>query len=166
MGCSPWDRKESDMTERLHFHVLEKEMAAHSSVLAWRIPGMEESGGLPSVGSQSRTRLQRQQQQCLPHCRALQVAPSDQSSHSVVSNSGTPCTAARQASLSVMSSQSLLKLMAIQSVMPSNHLILCRPLLLSPSIPPSIRVFSDESALRIRWPKYWSFSVSISPSNE
>ena len=63
-------------------------------------------------------------------------------------------------------SRSLLKLMSIESVMPSNHLILCRPLLLLPSIFPSIRVFSDESALRIRWPKYWSFSFSISPSNE
>ena len=66
----------------------------------------------------------------------------------------------------VTNSQSLLKLMAIMSVMPSNHLILCRPLLLLPSIFPSIRVFSNESVLRIRWPKYWSFSFSISPSNE
>ena len=78
----------------------------------------------------------------------------------------TPWTAARQASLSVTNSQSLFKLMSIESVMPSNHLILCRPLLLLPSIFPSIRVFSNESALRIRWPKYWSFSFSISPSNE
>ena len=76
----------------------------------------------------------------------------------------TPQTAAHQASLST-SSWSLLKLMSIESVMPSNHLILCRPLLL-PSIFPSIRVFSDESVLCIRWPKYWSFSFSISPSNE
>ena len=78
----------------------------------------------------------------------------------------TPWTAAHQASLSITSSQSLLKLMSIQSVMPSNHLILCCPLLLPPSISPSIRVFSNESALRIRWPKYWSFSFSISPSKE
>ena len=78
----------------------------------------------------------------------------------------TPCTAARQASLSITNSWSLLKLMSIESVMPSNHLILCRPLLLLPSIFPSIRVFSNESALHIRWPKYWSFSFSISPSNE
>ena len=76
----------------------------------------------------------------------------------------TPWTAARQASLSITNSRSLLKLMSIESVMPSNHLILCRPLLL-PSIFPSIRVFSKESVLRIRWPKYWSFSFSISPSN-
>ena len=78
----------------------------------------------------------------------------------------TPWTAARQASLSITNTHSLLKLMFIESVMPSNHLILCWPLLLLPSIFPSIRVFSDESVLRIRWPKYWSFSFSISPSNE
>ena len=78
----------------------------------------------------------------------------------------TPWTAARQASVSITNSQSSPKLMSIESVMPSNHLILCcRPLLL-PSIFPSIRVFSNESALRLRWPKYWSFSFNISPSNE
>ena len=73
---------------------------------------------------------------------------------------GTPWTAARQASLSFPISQSLLKPVCIESVMPSNHLIFCRPLLLLPPIPPSIRVFSSESALHIRWPKYWSFSIS------
>ena len=78
----------------------------------------------------------------------------------------TPWTAACQASLSITNFQSLLKLMSIKLVMPSNHLILCRPLLLLPSIFPSIRVFSNESVLRIRWPKYWSFSFSINPSNE
>ena len=78
----------------------------------------------------------------------------------------TPWTASCQASLSITNSQRLLKLMSIESVMPSNHLILCRPLLLPPSIFPTIRVFSNESVLRIRWPKYWSFSFSISPSNE
>ena len=78
----------------------------------------------------------------------------------------TPWTAARQASLSITNSQSLLKLMPIESVMPSNHLILCHPLLLPPSIFPKIRVFSNESVLHIRWTKYWSFSFSISPSNE
>ena len=77
-----------------------------------------------------------------------------------------PWTAAGQASLSLTNSRSLLKLMSIESAMPSNHLILCRPLLLPPSIFPSIRVFSNESTLHIRWPKYWSFSFSISPSNE
>ena len=78
----------------------------------------------------------------------------------------TPWTAARQASLSITNSWSLLKLMSIESVAPSNHLILCHPLLFLPSIFPSTRVFSNESVLRIRWPKYWSFSFSISPSNE
>ena len=78
----------------------------------------------------------------------------------------TPWTAALQASLSITISRSLLKLMSTESVMPSNHLILCRPLLLPPSIFPSIRVFFNESALGIRWPRYWSFSFIISPSNE
>ena len=86
---------------------------------------------------------------------------SAQFSYLVVSDSVWP-----QASLSITNSQSLLKLMPIESVMPSNHLILCRPLLLLPSIFPSIRVFSNESVLCIRWPKYWSFSFSIIPSNE
>ena len=78
----------------------------------------------------------------------------------------TSWTAARQASLSITKSQSLPKLVSIESVMPSNHLILCRPLLLLPSIFPRIRVFSNESAPRIGWPKYWSFSFNFSPSNE
>ena len=78
----------------------------------------------------------------------------------------TPWTAACQASLSITNSQSLLKLTSIESAIPSNHLILCHPLLLLPSIFPSIRVFSSESVLHIRWPKYWSISFSISPSNE
>ena len=78
----------------------------------------------------------------------------------------TPWTAARQAYLSITNCRSLPKLMSIESVMPSNHLILCGSLLLLPSIFPSIRVFSNESALCIRWPKYWSFSFNIGPSNE
>ena len=78
----------------------------------------------------------------------------------------TPWTAAHQASLSITNSRSLLKLMSIESLMPSNHLILCHPLLLLPSIFPSIRVFSNESILHVRWPKYWSFSFNISPSTE
>ena len=85
---------------------------------------------------------------------------------SCVRLSVTPWTAARQASLSFTISQSLFRLMSIESVMPSNHLILCHPLLLPPSVFPSIRVFSNESVLRIRWPKYWTFSFSISPSSE
>ena len=96
-------------------------------------------------------------------CCTLQ---SVQFSHSVVSDSATPFNVARQASLSITNSWSLLKLMSIESMMPFNHLILCRPLLLLPSIFPRIRVFSNESILCIRWQKYWNFSFSISPSNE
>ena len=93
-------------------------------------------------------------------------AQSVQFSRSVVSDSATPWTVARQASLSITNSWSPLKPMSIESMMPSNPLILCCPLLLLPSIFPSIRVFYNESALRIRWPKYWSFSFNVSPSNE
>ena len=90
-----------------------------------------------------------------------------QFSRLVASDSATPWIAAHQASQSITNSRSLLKLMPIESVMPSSHhLILCRPLLLLPPIPSIIRVFSNESTLRMRWPKYWSFSFSISPSNE
>ena len=89
-----------------------------------------------------------------------------QFSRSAMSDSVTPWTAASQDSLSITNSQSLLKLMSVKSVMPSNHSILCHPLFLLPSIFPNIGVFSNESALGIRWPKYWSFSFDISPSNE
>ena len=89
-----------------------------------------------------------------------------QFSYSLLSNSATPWTAACQVSLSITNSRSLLKLISFELVMPSNHLILCRPLLLPPSVFPSIRVFSNESALCIRWPKCWSFSFNIGPSNE
>ena len=98
-------------------------------------------------------------------CRAL-VQFSSVHSLSHVQLFVTPWTTAHQASLSITNSGSLLKLMSVELVMPSNHLILCRPLLLLPSIFPSIRVFSNESVLHIRWPKYWSFSFSISPSKE
>ena len=98
-----------------------------------------------------------------PH--AIQFS-SVQFSRSVKSDSAAPWIAACQASPSITNSRSLHKLMSIELVMPSNHLILCRPLLLLPSILPSIRVFSHESVLHIRWPKYWSFSFSISPSSE
>ena len=102
----------------------------------------------------------------LKHCTFLDgvVAVLQLLSH--VSCFATPWTAARQASLSFTISWSLLKLMSIELVMPSSHLILCRPLLLLPSVFPSIRVFSNKSGLCIRWPKYWSFSFSISPSSE
>ena len=97
----------------------------------------------------------------------IPLLSSVQFSRSVMSDSlRPPWIAARQASLSITSSGSLLKLMSIKLVIPSSHLILCRPLLLLPPIPPSIRVFSSESTLHVRWPKYWSFSFSISPSNE
>ena len=94
----------------------------------------------------------------LPHITSVHF------SHSVVSNSATPWTAACQASLSITNSRSLLKLMSIELLMPSNHIIFCCPLLLLPSIFPRIKVFSKESVLHIKWPKYWS--SSISPSNE
>ena len=105
---------------------------------------------------------------CVFNCnRCLIKWPSiSQFSCSAVSDSVTLWTAARQASLSTTNSWSLHKLMSIELVMPSNHLILCHPLVLLPSVFPIIRIFSNESALHIRWPKYWSFSFIISPSNE
>ena len=114
-------------------------MATHSSFLAWRIPWTEEPG-----------RLQPQSVQLLSHVQLFAI----------------PWTAAHQASLSITNSRSLLELMSSASVMPCNHLILCLPLLLLPSIFPNIRVFSKELVLHIRWPNYWSFTFSISPSNE
>ena len=101
----------------------------------------------------------RNMSQCFLGCSSVQFSRS-------VRIFVTPWTAARQASLSITNSRSLLKLMYIELVMPSTHLILCCPLLLLPSIFPSIRVFSNESVLLVRWPKYWSFSFNISPSNE
>ena len=103
---------------------------------------------------------------CLPHCCPQLTQFTSVQSLSCDQLFVTPWTIAPQASLSITNSQSLLKLMSIESVMPSNHLVLCCPLLLLPSIFPSIRVFSNASALQTRWPKYWSFSFSISPSNE
>ena len=123
-------------------------MATHSSILSWGIPWILEPRGLQSI--ESKEQEQFSTVQSLSHVRVFV----------------TPWTAAHQASLSITNSQSLLKLMSIKSVMPSNHLILCRPLLLLPSIFLSIRVFSSESVLPIRWQKYRSFSFSISPSNE
>ena len=126
-------------------------METHSSTLAWKIPWTEEPIGLQSMGlKESDTTKQLSSIQSL----------------SRVQLSATPWTAAHQASVSITNSRNLLKLMSMESVMLSNHLILCHPLLLLPSIFPSIRVFSNESVLRIRWPKYWSFSFLISPSNE
>ena len=99
-------------------------------------------------------------------CLLFSVVVGVQFSRSDIPDSATPWIAARQASLSITNSQSLPKLMSIESVMPSSHLILCCPLLLLPPIPPSIKVFSNKSTLYMKWPKYWSFSFSISPSNE
>ena len=116
---------------------------------------MGNPGVLQSMGSQLATGQQQQTLKCISSVQLL----------SRVQLFATPRTAARKASLSITSSRNLLKLTYIESVMPSNHLILCCPLLLPPSIFSSIRVFSDESILHIRWPEYWSFSFSISPSN-
>ena len=126
---------------------LEKEMATHSSILAREIPWTEEPGGLQSMGLQSWMRLSVVQS--LSHVWLFV----------------TPWTATHQAFLSFIS-RSLLRLLSIESVMPSNHLILCHPLHFLPSLFPSIRVFSSESAPCIKWPQYWSFSFRISPSNE
>ena len=139
-------------------------MATHSSILAWRIP-MDRGAWWTTVHgvTNSQARLSDWAHSTLPKRLGDR---SVQFSHSVMSNSATSWTAAQQASLSITNSQSLPKPMSIELVMPSSHLILCRPLLLLPSIFPSLRVFSNESALHIRWPKYWSFSFKISPANE
>ena len=142
-----WQRTCQPMQE-----TLEKEMATHSSILAWEIPLTEEPAGLHCMGSQSvgHDLASKQQQQQLP----LKV----ESFHSVQFSSVTQSCltlrphAACQASLSITNFRSLLKLMSIESVMPSNHLILCGPLLFPPLIFPSLRVFSKESVLHIRWP--------------
>ena len=132
---------------------LEKAMATHPSTLAWKIPWTEEPSRLQSMGSQIyvlRSRLYISSVQSLSRVRLFV----------------TPRTTACQASLSITNSWNLLKFKSIELVMPSNHLIHCHPLLLLPSIFPSIRVFSKESVLCIRWSKYWSFNFSISPSIE
>ena len=119
-----------------------------------------------SVKASCNTRLLRKAQRLLGQQEGWGHFFSSVQSLSRVRLSVTPWTAAHQASLSITNSWSLPKHMSIESVMPSNHLILCCPLLLAPSIPPSIRVFSNESSLRTKWPEYWSFSFSSSPSNE
>ena len=125
--------------------LLKEGMATHSGILAWKIPWTKESGRLQSIGLQSQTLLKW-------HSTHAQVLTKEGSVQllSYVSLFATPWTAARQASLSITNCWSLLKHMSIESVMPSNHLILCCPLLLLPSVFPSIRVFSSESALPIR----------------
>ena len=150
-------------------------MATHSSTLPWKIPWTEEPGrlqamGLQRVGHDWATSLQLHFNYVQSYHRSWESLHrklfSSVQSLSHVQLFVTPWIAGRQASLSITNSRSSLKLTSIESVMPSSHLILCRPLLLLPPIPPSIRVFSNESTLRMRWPKYWSFSLSISPSNE
>ena len=144
---------------------LEEGMATHSSILAWRIPWTGEPGKLHTATVSQRVRHEWSALACTQGQNGKPL--SVQFSCSVMSNSLWPDGLKHaQVSLSITNSQSLLKLMSMESVMPSNHLILCRPLLLLPSIFPSIKIFSGESALRIRWPKYWRFSFSISPSNE
>jgi len=162
--CSPWGREELDKTERLHFHfslscIGEGNGNPHQcSCLQNPRNGGAWWAAIYGV-AQNRPRLKR-------------LSSSSSLNHSSVQFLScvwlfvTPWTVAHQASLSITNSQSLLILMSIESVMPSNHLILCRSFLLLPLIFPSIRVFSYESVLCIRWPKYWSFSFSISPSNE
>ena len=146
VGCRLWGHKELDMTERLHFHFsLSCIGEGNGKPLQCSCLENPRDGGAWWAAvygvTQSRTQLKRL---------------------SSSSNRTTAC----QASLSITNSRSLFKLMSIESVMPSNHLILSCPLLLLPSISPRIRVFSNESALLIRWPKYWSFSFNISPSKE
>ena len=138
---------------------LEKGEAAHSSI-AWKMPWTEELGRLQSMRvGYGRKRVEHD------FATKQKQHRSDQSL-SRVPLSVIPWIATRQASLSITNSRSSLRLTSIESVMPSSHLILCRPLLLLPPIPPSIRVFSNESTLCMRWPRYWSFSFSIIPSKE
>ena len=133
-------------------------------------PSLSPKGQIRTVANQGREGIQRQhwgsQETIVQPWGRVLVLPQFSSVAPLCPTLATTWTAAWQASLSVTNSRSLLKLMAIESLMPSNHLILCHSLLLLPSIFPSIRVFSNESVLRIRWPKYWSFSFSISPSSE
>ena len=145
-------------------HWLEKEMASHSSVLAWRIPGMREPGGLPSMGSHRVGHDWGDLALCIEinkiYLGLLHFQLS--SSLSPVWLFATPWTEERQVFLSMSNSWSLHKHMSIELGMPSNHLTPCHSLLLLPSVFPSIKVFSNESVLLIRWPKYWSFGISSS----
>ena len=150
-------------------------MATHSSVFAWRIPRTGEPGGLPSLGlhrvghdwnelAAAAAAAEWKLQIVFVVCFTVQF--SSVQSLSRVWLLATPWIAACQASLSITNTRRSLKLMSIESVMPSSHLILCRTLLFLPPIPPSIRVMSNESTLCMRWPKYWSFIFSIIPSKE
>ena len=140
---------------------LEKEMAIHSSTIAWKIPWTDEPGRIQSMGSQ-RVRHDWATSLSLSNICSVQFSFVTQSCPTLCD----PWIAACQASLSIINSRRSLRHTSIKSVMPSSHLILCCPLLLLPPIPPSIRVFSNESTLHMRWPKYWSFCFSIIPSKE
>ena len=132
---------------------LKKEMATHSSTVAWKSHGQRSRVGYNSWGGKESDMTER-----LQFSSVLSL--------SRVGLFATPWISARQASLTITNSQSSLRLTSVESVMPSSHLILCRPFLLLPPIPPSIRVFPNESTLHMKWPKYWSFSFSIIPSKE
>ena len=160
---------------------LEKGMATYSNIIAWKIPWTEKPGRLLSIGSHRVGHdwsdlayiiyiyiyiyiYMNLKKNIYSFPLSVQFSSVQSLSHAWLFV--TPWLAAHQASLSNTNSQSSPKLMSIEAVMPSSHLILRRPLLLLPPIPPSIRVFSKESTLRMRWPKYWSFSFNNSPSNE
>ena len=141
-------------------------MATHSSILAWRIPWTEEPGSYSPWGGKELDMIENRSRVIRKQFGNKPMQFSSVQSLSRVQLFATPQTTAHQASLSIINSWSLLKFISIESVMPSNHLIICHPLLLLPSIFPSTRVFSNESALRMKWPKYRSFSFNISLSNE
>ena len=170
VGCSPWGCEESDTTEWLRFHFsLSCIGEGNGNILQCSCLENPRDGGAWWAAiygvAQSQTRLKRLSSSSSSSVARLSTFSSVQL-HRGVQLFVTPWTTARQASLSITNSRSLLKLMSIESVMPQNHFIFCCPLLFLPSIFPSIRVFSSESVLCIRWPKYQSFSFSISPSNE
>ena len=150
MGYSPWSRKESDMTELLHSLI-------HSSLNVQYLDQVLKS--FIDTQWEIKDSVMERKLGILVQFSSVQLL-------SCVRLFVTPLTAAQQASLSISNSRSSPKPMSLESVMPSNYLIVCQPLLLLPSIFPSIKVFSNESALLIRWPKYWSFSFNISPSSE
>ena len=146
VGYTPCSCKESDKTERLTLHFTSSRI-------------YKESSRTKMWTKMSPKKIYKWQVSIWKHAQPYCSFSSVQFSHSVVSDSATSWIAAHQASLSITNSQSSLRLTSIESVMPSSHLILCCPLLLLPPIPPSIRVFSNESALRMRWPKYWEFQL-------
>ena len=153
-GCSPWGHKESDTTEWLHFHFHHIWIGRNCHICFSKAVAQVHSDNFHNCAKESEIFL----------CGRVQFGSVQ--SLSRVWLFMTPWIAARKASLSITNSRSLPKLMSIESVMPSSHIILCHPLLLLPPTPPSIRVFSNKSTLRMRWPKCWSFSFSISPSSE